>query len=313
MATEQELIEMLVRIENPTNPELKPEEGVETKVDEVPAVEEQPKPEGEEVKELETKTEGEPAKELKKKTPYDRRIDQLTSQVKYLQSMVFQPVQPGQSPPPYIPPVAQLVQPGDGLPTYPKPKPTKEQFDFNEDQYNEAVIDWKVEEREWKHAQIGRRQVMAQQQSQVQNQISTKMQQGFETYGQEEFNQVSHQLGLIIPDTVKAALFRSEMFPELVVKLGANLKEARRIASLDPLDQIYEVKALEKQLKRDKVDVSTREVKVEKKEPNRVETPGTPVEKNIDSQFSRQIAEAKKKGDWEAVFRIRERAGVDRR
>ena len=325
MATEQELMEMMVRIESgqAKEPEAKPPEVQETKEETATNVEEgsteEPKEnavaEGAEVKpeSAEIVKGEEQPKELKKKTPYDRRIDQLTSQVKYLQSLVFQPVQPGQPPPPYIPPVAQMVPQGDGLPPFPKPKPTKEQFDFNEDLYHEAVVDWKVEERDWKRMVVDRQQVMAQQQHQVQSQVATKMQQGFETYGQDEFNQVSHQLGLVIPDTVKAALFRSEMFPELVVKLGANLNEARRIAALDPLEQIYEVKALEKQLKRDRVDVSKREVKVEKKEPNRVETPGTPMERNAESQFFRKLNEAKTKGNWEEYFRLRERAGVDRK
>ena len=99
----------------------------------------------------------------------------------------------------------------------------------------------------------------------------------------------------------------------MVVKLGANLNEAKRIASLDPMEQIYEVKALEKQLKREKVDVSKKEIPAAKKEPNRVETPGTPVERNTDSQFVRKLSEAKAKGNWEEFFRLRERARVDRK
>lgn len=192
------------------------------------------------------KQEDEEAEEaaVRKKPWFQRRIDEVTKQrreaerrAQKLEEMlgeVIGQIKAGTPPvePPTEPPLSEFV------PT--RPRPTREQFEFDEDRYIDAVADWKYEQREAK-ANHERRQAQ-QQQTQVQIQKAVEerrvktLQEGAQKYP--DFDEVVRSLPAAIMNPEMALCVLQTKTPaDIAYHLGKNPDEAERISRLAPIEK----------------------------------------------------------------------------
>lgn len=131
----------------------------------------------------------------------------------------------------------------------PDPKPTLEAFDYDDVEYQEALVDWKVRQQ----LKVQQQQMQQQQQQIAQQQKMAEFQRKTdEIYakGQEKHEDfrtyVDHaaQTGLFTRDMV-FALAESEIGDDLAYHLATNPEEAKRISGLSPYGQAREIGRLE--------------------------------------------------------------------
>ena len=192
------------------------------------------------------KQEDEEAEEaaVRKKPWFQRRIDEVTKQrreaerrAQKLEEMlgeVIGQIKAGTPPvePPTEPPLSEFV------PT--RPRPTREQFEFDEDRYIDAVADWKYEQREAK-ANHERRQAQ-QQQTQVQIQKAVEerrvktLQEGAQKYP--DFDAVVRSMPAAVMNPEMALCVLQTRTPaDIAYHLGKHPEEAERISRMAPIEK----------------------------------------------------------------------------
>lgn len=283
-----------------------PAEGAEPAVQ--PAAEAPPVEKTPEQLEAEKKTadeaaekEAEEAEEqaVKKKPWFQRRIDEVTkarreaeARADRLERMVDRLTQQRGQPPPEPLPAqlpAETIQPT-------RPRPTREQFDFDEDKYVEAVADWKYEQREAQMAHKARQQEQQKTVQTFQQEFETRKanirKEGAEKYP--DFNEAIDSVPgeIFNEETAFIISMVTEAPPDVAYHLAKNPAEAERIAKLPPLVKAYELGKLQS-------SISNRQPRTPKapppinpvggKEPARVKEDDLPIQEWLKRRNAGQI------------------------
>lgn len=126
-------------------------------------------------------------------------------------------------------------------PVYQQPigKPVREMFN-TEDQYFEALSDWKVEQR------LQQREIYNQQQKLVEN-YNTRAQE-FAKERPDFFDVISDATDLIVAPETGYIIQKSEVGPRIALYLAENAEENDRLNTLDAASRIYELGKLEVKL-----------------------------------------------------------------
>jgi O6-methylguanine-DNA--protein-cysteine methyltransferase len=128
------------------------------------------------------------------------------------------------------------------------PKPKQENFDTY-DEFNEALLDWKVDQREHRretaNAAEAARQAAAERVVQVQQRIDTFKQQ------HPDFHEVLNAADFEVPKRVLREMEESPVGPQIAYHLAKNPAEAAAICKLHPVDQIKAVGKLEARFERE--------------------------------------------------------------
>jgi len=127
-------------------------------------------------------------------------------------------------------------------------KPTREQFDFDDEQYLDALTDWKIEERERaRQTQKATKQREAQEYEQLtsfEQRRESTVNRGREKYG--DFDDVVFSLPADVMDQeMAAAIFETDAPDEISYFLGKNPEKAAEIAAMSPLKKIHALGRLE--------------------------------------------------------------------
>ena len=130
-------------------------------------------------------------------------------------------------------------------PKQPDGEPKVGQFQDYES-YIAALTDYKVEQR----MQGMRQQTEAQQRAMSQREQASQIQQKLSNAAKKyaDFNEVALADDVPISQPMAAAISRLKDSGEVAYFLGSNIEEARRISELDPVDQVWEIKELERRL-----------------------------------------------------------------
>ena len=136
-------------------------------------------------------------------------------------------------------------------PAFEKPKPTREQFDYDDDAFLEALTDWKLEKYNHEHQAKtqAQQQVDAEaQQAQTFNEKRTAtMERGIGKF--EDFAQTINALpGDVMNAQVAATLVETPNSEDVVYFLGKNVQEAQRISRLNPIQMAIEIGAISTKL-----------------------------------------------------------------
>jgi hypothetical protein len=141
--------------------------------------------------------------------------------------------------------VEERVARSQPQPTQPTGEPKVGQFQDYES-YIAALTDYKVEQR----MQGVRQQTEAQRQAQSQREHAAQIQQKLSSAAAKyaDFNEVALADDVPISQPMAAAISRLKDSGEVAYYLGSNIEEAHRISRLDPVDQVWEIKELERKL-----------------------------------------------------------------
>ena len=191
---------------------------------------------------------------------YAKRLER---ELQSLTQRIQQPVTPQPKPP--IPAAPQLTDDKPKLANY-----------ESADDWADAVSDWAASKAE--RSAVTRANMEFQQRQEQEQQaryahfLQSKTEEGYKKYGQQAFDSVCFDVASVAPpgSTMNQILFGLNNYSDVVLELGKNLQEADRISRLSQVDQIYELKALEKK-------ILTREElsrKAHVKIPTKVEAPG---------------------------------------
>ena len=198
----------------------------------------------------EAKQETEDAEEetrVRKKPWFQKRIDEITKQrheserrAERLERMVEQLVQRGQ-PPTEQKPAEPPVSPSTA-------RPTREQFDFDEDKYIDAVADWKYEQRqmaaEHQHRQKEQQTTQEKFQQDFGQKVADIRKTGAEKFP--DFVSVVESVPANVFDFATAlAISETAMPADITYHLAKHPDEAERIAKLPPLKKAIELGKLE--------------------------------------------------------------------
>lgn len=123
-----------------------------------------------------------------------------------------------------------------------EPKPAQFQ-DY--ESYISALTDWKVEQRFGAVRQETQAQQAERERQETARQILPKLKSASEKY--DDFQEVA--TGFQAPQAMQAAMLKSSITGELYYYIGNHPDELRRISSLDPVEQVWEIKSLEAKLK----------------------------------------------------------------
>ncbi|QWP79224.1 hypothetical protein J5226_12905 [Lysobacter sp. K5869] len=137
--------------------------------------------------------------------------------------------QPAQSPP-------------QQQPTTAGPRPTREQFDFDEAAYEDAVYEWRRTQEVAKEQQ-GKALETAQQ-------VQARFAAAQATFAEAtpDYEDVVMNPDLQVTPQMAGALAQSDIGPQIAYHLGQNPAEAARIAALAPLQQVLAIGRIEAQL-----------------------------------------------------------------
>jgi hypothetical protein len=130
-------------------------------------------------------------------------------------------------------------------------KPTREQFNFDDDAYIEAVADWKLEQAEAKRsAQEQKRQAEYRQQQAQQTFEERRASTVDKGRGKHaDFEEVVFSLpGDVLDMEMAAAIFEADAPEDVAYYLGKNPKEAARISALPPFKKAIALGKLEAKL-----------------------------------------------------------------
>lgn len=269
--------------EGSQTPPVPPKPVVEGEVAEPPVPEPEPKPESPEP--------GEPPQvpqEARKPddfveftTPEQKeRFNKVFGYAKRLEREKADLLQRLQQPPVYQPqqPPPQPQRPE--TPAFTEPKPKLGDF-ADADQWGDALSDWAARRAE--HIAVSRAQeAITRHQVRQEHEAAerseqmfkdSKITEGRQKYGLAEFDGLSAEVAHFVTPIMSQTLFQLQRFPDVVVELGRNLQEAERISRLSPIDQIYELKSLERRL----TSQEQLKAKAQPKQPTRVEQPGAGV------------------------------------
>lgn len=118
-------------------------------------------------------------------------------------------------------------------PTPQNGKPTLEQFNFDQDAYNEAVIDWKVQQKLSEHTQKSKKDQEQTEAQKQQAEFRQRLQSAAEKY--DDFEETITDPSLPMPDhVVQAAMNLGETAGDVLYHLGKNPDKALQIANMNP-------------------------------------------------------------------------------
>lgn len=192
----------------------------------------------------ETATEGEPKAEPSHDTGWQKRVNKLTAEKYQLRNEVEQLKEQ----------FATIKQPESVIQS--QAAPTIEQFDYDQDKYNQAMIDYKVQDT------VNQRiQAMQQQQDQfTKQQAAAQTQQNYnaqiqalaaEKGADEVFEAANNLSGMFSPD-LENAIMSSDKGAEIAVHLGTNINEALQLAQMQPTQAAIRIGYLQAQLSQPK-------------------------------------------------------------
>lgn len=235
---------------------------------------------------------------VRKKPWFQRRIDEITkarrdaeSRADRLERMVDRLTQQRQHPAEEQRP----AQPPEPIQTT-RPRPTREQFDFDEDKFVEAVADWKYEQREAQMAQKSRQTEQQRNLQAFRQEFETKKasirKEGSEKYPDfdDAINSVPGEV--FNEETAFIISMVTEAPPDVAYHLAKNPAEAERISKLPPLVKAYELGKLQ-------TSISNRQLRTPKapppispvggKEPARVKEDDLPIQEWLKRRNAGQI------------------------
>lgn len=133
-------------------------------------------------------------------------------------------------------------------PTAPGTKPTREQFNFDEDAYLDALTDWKIEQREAQAEAKRKERDTQRQQQEKQTEFNNRVDQ-MNVAGMGKYQDWRDVVWVVPPqifhqDFVQAVT-ESQMGADIAYHLGKNLQEAERISKLSPYAMAAEIGKLE--------------------------------------------------------------------
>lgn len=144
-------------------------------------------------------------------------------------------------------------------------KPTKAQFDYDEDAWIEAVVDWKAEQKVNAYAATQAKQQQAAADSQAVT-AWNKKREGYALENPEYLNLHAQRGAAVTSQAVASYLTSSEIGPKMHHELLENFEDLQRIQSLPEWQQGAELAKLETKLS-----------KVKSKKKSNAPTPVTPV------------------------------------
>lgn len=137
---------------------------------------------------------------------------------------------------------AMSRQPPAPAPQAPEGKPTSDQFESYDD-YVEALTDWKAENT------VNARLAAQQQQSTIQTKVQTFEQRVATQFPEGEPEGITAlRRAPSLPEGVQEVILTSENGPKLADHLGSHPAELRRLSSLTPTMQAFELAKLEQRL-----------------------------------------------------------------
>lgn len=187
-------------------------------------------------------TEEQPA-EVKPKKGIEKRFSELTARAKAaeqyaarLEHMLERFQQPAQPP----------------QPEQPQGKPTREQFDYDEDRYLEALTDWKLQERLQRQQEESYKRQREVESHRRQQDYSTRVEKtnvaGMTKYGDYDAV-VLENPELVVTNIMADAMTMTDVGADIAYHLGKHPQEAQRISQLPPQAQILEIGYLATKLK----------------------------------------------------------------
>lgn len=150
-------------------------------------------------------------------------------------------------------------------------KPQRSQF-VNEDDYLEALTDWKAEQAVANRERQQREAQLKAEAEAIDNAFITRVKKAAEEI--EDFEEVVGSANVNIPDFLVMAIKESESGPLLTYYLAKHQDEARRIAAMRPIQAIKALDRIERELVSDE---PASEPEVSKPKPKRAPEPITPV------------------------------------
>jgi len=134
-----------------------------------------------------------------------------------------------------------------------QPKPKYEDFN-SDDEYFEALADWKADQKLNQYRQETERQRREREQREAQQtrqqKLTERLEQGRDKY--DDFDEVVYDESVPITDTMAEAIAESDVGDEVAYYLGSHPKEAARIAKLSPVAAGREMGRLESKLSQPK-------------------------------------------------------------
>lgn len=132
-----------------------------------------------------------------------------------------------------------------------RPAPTREQFDFDEDKFIAAAVEWKFEQNEAQRQAKAQREAQQRSQQQFVTDIETRrtatLQKGAEKYP--DFDTVVGSLpGNVMNHELAIAVLETDSPSDVAYHLGKHPAEAERISKLPPLRKAIELGKLEASL-----------------------------------------------------------------
>lgn len=118
-------------------------------------------------------------------------------------------------------------------------KPTLEQFDYDQEAYQDAAIEWRLEQREVRAKQA----VIRNQEEEAR--IKFEDAQADFAAAHDDYEDLVQNPHLRITDVMAGAIHESDVGPQIAYHLGQNPAEAARIADLSPISQARAIGRIE--------------------------------------------------------------------
>lgn len=147
--------------------------------------------------------------------------------------------------------VEQRVQQHQPPPQTQQPQGEPQPKDFKDyESYIRAVSQYEAKQAFATQRQQFDQQRQQDQRSQTEMQRATQVQKTLSSAAQkyDDFNEVVYSPDVPFTEPMAAAISKLKDGGEVAYFLGSNLDEARRISELDPVDQVWEIKAIEAKL-----------------------------------------------------------------
>lgn len=107
------------------------------------------------------------------------------------------------------------------------------------DAYNEALVDWKVDQRESKKAEAAKKERSSESFNSYANEVRQTLAKGSEQY--EDFEEAITAPGVVFTDAMVDAVIRTEKPADVAYYLGTHPEESQRIGALPLAAQVREI------------------------------------------------------------------------
>lgn len=120
-------------------------------------------------------------------------------------------------------------------------KPTLEAFEYDQEKYAEALVDWKVSERLKAAEEAKAKQTQEEQQKTVRSTFAERQNAAMQKY--EDYADVAFNVPLSKP--MEDAIMRMENGPDVAYYLGSNPEKAAEIRNMEPVHQVIALARIE--------------------------------------------------------------------